>query len=130
MPNELNLDNSLLDGFSDHAKERLKSAALEHLQELTAECYRIEAGANSGGGSTEVTQAMVNDAVVFKRRIPSTKTKKWWRIPLKVASLILPLLVGFFFNSTTVAQGNNLIFFVVLVAVTVAVMTASVLVDN
>jgi len=72
---------------------------------------------------------MVTDAVVFRRREPSGKKGKGWRIPLKILSSILPLLVGFFFNSQSVTQGNNLIMFVILVAITVAVVTTSVITD-
>jgi len=129
MPNEVTLDDGELEGFSAPAKQRLKQASLDHLQELIAECYRLEASSNSSGGTTEITQAMVTDAVVFRRREPSGKKGKGWRIPLKILSSILPLLVGFFFNSQSVTQGNNLIMFVILVAITVAVVTTSVITD-
>lgn len=129
MPNEVILDDAELEGFSAPAKQRLRQASLDHLQDLIAECYRLEASSNSGGGATEITQAMVTDAVVFRRRERLVKKGRWWRIPLKIFSSILPLLVGFFFNSQSVTQGNNLVLFVILVAITVAVVTASVITD-
>ncbi|PIP00024.1 hypothetical protein CJ014_04575 [Pleomorphomonas carboxyditropha] len=72
---------------------------------------------------------MVNDAVVFKKRLPTKKKQNFWRIATRIAASLLPLLVGFFFNSDKLTEGNNLVVFALLLVATAVVVTVSVLMD-
>lgn len=47
----------------------------------------------------------------------------------RIAASILPLLVGFFFNSDKLTEGSSLVLFAVLLVVTAVVITLSVLLD-
>ncbi|QCO55447.1 hypothetical protein EOK75_06550 [Pseudorhodobacter turbinis] len=129
MSNEVTLSDESLAGFSQPAKDRLRAATVDYLDELISESYRLEASMNSDNGPTEITQGMVNDAVVFKKRLPTKKKWKFWRVVTRVAGSLLPLLVGFFFNSDKLTDGNNLVLFALLLVVTAVVITVSVLMD-
>ena len=129
MSNEVTLNDESLAGFSQPAKDRLRAATVEYMEEMIAECYRLEASMNSDDGPAEITQGMVNDAVVFKKRLPTRKKGKFWRATTRIAASILPLLVGFFFNSDKLTEGNNLILFALLLVATAVVITVSVLMD-
>jgi hypothetical protein len=129
MSNEVTLSDETLAGFSQPAKDRLRAATAEYLEELISECYRLEASMNSDNGPAEITQGMVNDAVVFKKRLPTKKKGRIWRVVTRIAASILPLLVGFFFNSDKLTEGNNLVLFALLLVVTAVVITVSVLMD-
>ncbi|WP_346896227.1 hypothetical protein [uncultured Roseibium sp.] len=129
MSNEIKLSDEALEGFSQPAKDRLRAATIEYLEELISECYRLEGSMNSDDGPAEITQGMVNDAVIFKKRIPAKKKGRFWRVSARIAASILPLLVGFFFNSDKLTEGSNLVLFAVLLVMTAVVITLSVLLD-
>lgn len=76
MSNEIKLSDEALEGFSQPAKERLRAATIEYLEELISECYRLEGSMNSDDGPAEITQGMVNDAVIFKKKDPSKEKRK------------------------------------------------------
>ncbi|WP_439525661.1 hypothetical protein [Roseovarius mucosus] len=130
MSNEITLSDESLASFSQPAKERLRAATLEYLEDLIAESHRLEASMNSDNGPTEITQAMVNDAVIFKKRLPTRKKWTFWRVVTRIAASILPLLVGLFFNSDKLSEGNNLAFFAIFIALTALAVTASVFMDE
>ena len=130
MSNEVNLDDASLASFSQPAKERLRAATLDYLEGLIAESHRLEASMNSDSGPTEITQGMVNDAVTFKKRLPARKKWTFWRVVTRISASILPLLVGLFFNSEKLNEGNNLAFFAIFIALTAIAVAASVFMDE
>ena len=92
MSNEVTLSDESLAGFSQPAKDRLRAASVEYIDELVAECYRLEASMNSDTGPAEITQGMVNDAVVFKKRLPTKKKGKGWRVATRNSGINLAII--------------------------------------
>lgn len=68
MPFAIQIPNNNLIGFSEEARELLKSATADFAIDLIEEANRIEAGRNSTDGPPEVTGGMVNDANLLLRR--------------------------------------------------------------
>lgn len=130
MSNEVTLSDESLASFSQPAKERLRAATLEYLDDLIAESHRIEASMNSDNGPTEITQGMVNDAVILKKRLPTKKKWTFWKVATRIAASIFPLLVGLFFNSEKLNEGNNLAFFAIFIALTAVAVAASAFMDE
>lgn len=129
MLDDLSISKSALASFSQPAKDRLREAVTEYIEDLISECHRLEASMNSGNGPAEITQVMVNDAVTLKKRLPTRKRGGLWRVIVRVMASVLPLLVGLFFNAQKMSEGNNLVFFAFLLVLTAVVITISVIME-
>lgn len=127
MPLQIDLPDDSLAGFSQPARDRLVAAALSFAGDLVDEANRLEAGRNSGA-APEVTAVMVTDANDLLRRGLHSPRKNSYQLKiLRVASAVLPLLVGIMYDATNLQNGIYMLSFVTLVAVTILAVTLSVL---
>ena len=116
MPIDIRIEENALTGFSGQAKDHLKSAVRDYSTELIDEANRIEAGRNAVGGTPEVTQSMVSDAVVLIRRgLRVHKSAMGIRV-LRVLSAVLSLLVGILYNESKLQNGAYMSLFIFVVA--------------
>lgn len=127
MPIEIEINEDDLSGFSEPARERLKQAAEDYVSTLISESNRIEAGRNSNNGPAEITQAMVNDAVVVQRQGLSTAPTRVASKVLRVVAAVLSLIVGFMYDPVALQSQAYMATFVVLTAAAIIAMTISIL---
>jgi len=94
---------------------------------LIKEANRIEAGRNTANGPPEITQGMVNDAVVAQRHGLGVIQTNWWSKVLRILAAILSLIVGFMYDPIALQQQIYLVIFVLLIACAILTMTISIL---
>ena len=129
MPIDIQLDDRSLTGFSEPAKERLKTAALDYTSDVIEEANRIEAGRSRTKGPPEVTNGMVNDAVVLLRQGLGTPRKHLGIRLLRVVAAVLSLLVGIMYDASSLQDKTYMIIFVLLVAAAIFAVTVSAIKD-
>jgi hypothetical protein len=127
MPVVVEIDDSDLKGFSDQAKQRLAVATEEYATNLIEEANRIEAGRNYGRGMPEVTLSMVTDAQELLRRGLTPPRRSMASRVLRVVAAVLPLAVGMMYDVEKLRQPAYMLFFFIVVAVTIITVTISVI---
>jgi hypothetical protein len=101
MPVHIHVSDETIIGFTEPAQRRLQEAGDAYVSSVIEEAYRIEAGQNTSGGQAEITQSMVDDAVVVRRhRVPNRQGERTSKL-LKIGSSVLSLLSGWMFSLDT-----------------------------
>ena len=127
MPEQIEIADDKLAGFSAQARTRLKDAVAEYATDLIEEANRIEAGRNSTTGPPEVTRGMVIDAKDLLRRGLGVPKKRWGFKILRVVAVILSLVVGIMYNETALQDSGYLLLFILVVAAAILAVTLSTL---
>lgn len=127
MPLEIKIQDGDIVGFSAPAKTRLHRAVEDYASSLIAEANRIEAGRNIGKGPPEITQGMVNDAVMVLRQGLGSFQSKLSSKVLRVVAAILSLVVGFMYDAQLLQQRWYLALFVITIAAAILTLTISIL---
>ena len=129
MPVEIDIPEDSLTGFSDQARKRLKAAVVKYANDVIDETNRIEAGSSSANGPPEVTRANVDGAVFLLRHGLGRPKRALGLKLLRIAAAVLPLGVGIAYNDSLQKSPGYLVFFILLVAVTMLTVTLSTLKD-
>jgi hypothetical protein len=127
MPIQIKIEDSDAAGFTEPAKDRLRKAAEDYVSSLIAEANRIEAGRNLQDSPTEVTQAMVTDAVfVLRRGLGSSKSTPATKI-VRGASAVLSSIVGWLYDPHELVDRTHFVVFVALLALAILTTTISII---
>ncbi|HDS7240734.1 TPA: hypothetical protein QH442_002278 [Morganella morganii subsp. morganii] len=106
-----------LEGFTSGAKDSLKKAVLSYSRELIEESNRIEVDRNSNSRESEVTGAIVDDAVFHMKRGLAKPKKNKIMIACKIASPLASMFSGWLYDPTKFSQGNHIMFFIIAVVI-------------
>lgn len=123
MPLRVEIPDGDLKGFSHPAQERLTREIDLFASDIIQEANRIEAAHHMVDGDPEITANTVQDAVSFVRRGLAAKKKKAGTIVLRISAAVLPLIVGIMYDETKLQNSLYLVFFIVLVAAAIFVVT-------
>jgi hypothetical protein len=124
---QISFPDNELEGFSPQAREELEKAANQYLKNVVQEASRIEAGRNMAGGAVEITQAMVNDAVVLQRRGLGGRPKTWRDKISRIVAAITSLIVGILYDSAALQDPVYMGVFVTVIAIAILSMTISII---
>ena len=129
MPIEIEIPDSDLLGFTEHAQERLREEALDYATDLVEEANRVEAGQNPTDGPPEITTSMVNDAEVLMRRGYDESGNATRVKILRVSASVLSLISGVMYNPSSLQNSGYMLLFILVVASAIILVTLSVLYD-
>ncbi|OOY19710.1 hypothetical protein BMI86_13870 [Thioclava sp. DLFJ5-1] len=127
MPINIQIEDADLDGFSDPAKESVKTAGEEFIRHVIKEANRLESAQNAGNGPVEITKAMVDNAALIQRHAVGGKKTPTHIKLLRIASSVLSLLVGIMYDTTKLQQNSYMATFVIVIALAILATTLSTL---
>ncbi|HHQ6610941.1 hypothetical protein [Morganella morganii] len=121
----LNIDVSEkeLEGFTEGAKDSLRQAIINYSNELVKESYRIEAARNVQKKQSEVTGAIVDDAVVYVKMGLTKPKKDKIMVFCKIASSVASLFAGALYDPTKFTDGYGFILFIIAVVIALITIT-------
>lgn len=125
MPINIKIQDSDVAGFNDQAQDGLKAATSEFISDMIDEANRIESGRNNTQGPPQITSSMVNDAKVLIRRGLATPKKSIGSRILRIFAAVLSLVVGIMYDKTKLQDDIYLLFFILIMAVTIICVTIS-----
>lgn len=126
---DLDLDDSDLSGFTEHAEKHLKEKIDSYASDLIYESNKLEAGSNSTDKPTEVTTRMVEQASILLRGGMHTSSKSWGDVFIEVLASILPFTLGLMYNSEMLRKEWYMFLFILVLIITVVSVTTSVIKD-
>jgi len=126
---DIRVDDDELAGFNEHARTELQKATAEFIDELVREANRIEATRNPSPGIPQVTSGMVTDAAVLVRRGLTKPKKSLGAKVARIAAAVLSLLVGLAYNAEALQHQGYMLFFILMVTVTILAVTIAVIME-
>lgn len=123
MPLTIIIEDSDLTGLSPHAQTQLKSTVEQYSTDLLSEANRIEAASRAGSLPPEVSAQMIHDAATYVRKGMVARASSPWAKGLRAFSALLSLLLGLAWDQDSLQSGSYLIWFGVLLAVTLITTT-------
>jgi hypothetical protein len=129
MPVRTEISDSSLDGFSMPARQQLESSLLEFATDVISEANRIEATIRPVSAPPDVSAQMVRDACSYVRKMPIIKKTSGITKLGRALSAVLGILLGLFWDKSSLDSSTYLIQFAVLFAFTLIITTAVTLKD-
>lgn len=106
--------------LNDPAAAEVRRCVARFQSDLLAEASRLEAASKSTSGDPEITSTMVSDADLMLRRAYRKPKQSGWFIAAKGGAVVGGFLTGLLADLDKLTNAANLVVFIVLVAVTVA----------
>lgn len=131
MPINIEIEDGKLEGFNEHAQEKLKASIESYSNSLISESNRLEAGFNSASGVPEITSSIVSEANSYlTNRFSSKSRSSWGRKLTKIAATVFALITGLVYESDSMQEPTTLIAFVIVLSLTIILTTINVLKED
>jgi hypothetical protein len=127
------LDLKIPDDATKYLKERAAAeyqvAVEKYAADLLKEASRLEAAATGTAGEPEITSTMVKDADILLRRGYVRPSKKPLLITAQLLATVGGFVTGLLADTEKLKAPGTLVFFIVLLAVTITAAVVAVLKD-
>ncbi|MFC0804623.1 MULTISPECIES: hypothetical protein [Sinorhizobium] len=117
---EIKFEDAELEGFSAHAKDRLKESVRHYGERLIGEANRLEAGHNLTNNSREVTHSMVEAATTLINHGAAPRRRSPIKKLTRIASQALPLIFGLAWDAKRLSDLNYAAFLFILFGLAIA----------
>jgi hypothetical protein len=92
------LDENKSQGLSPQAKDELTSSVNQYTEAIVYEAQRIESGQNPNNQQPDINRLMIQQAVIYLRRIPRKRKVEWYYIASAVIAPITGIFIGFLYK--------------------------------
>ena len=116
---EFDIPDEKVSDLNPNGSTELTRHCKQWTEDIIDEATRIEASKNDGT-NTEITAAIISEAVTYSKRFPIKTKKKWWVKLIQIIAFISSLVAGSLLDVEKFKETSHVIWFIVTISVAVA----------
>lgn len=116
---EYDIPDEKVQNRSNSGKAELVLHSKTLTEEIIDEASRIEASRRNPNTNTEITAAIINEAVIYSRRFPPKQKKKVITKIIQIVSFIASLFAGSLLDTDKIKSTSDIIIFGVVLSLAI-----------